>query len=232
MLADLFAVHADRRAIIGGAEIREHPRVLAHFVGERFLVPDRSFVEHQIFALRVPIARNVQRSRGIEVVFDEIARVLGLRVLAHRAARARSQRIDDGIPGSIEADACAAPDVGDHIRRCAGGKAGNPERANRRYREFQGGAHCFLHEQPHVRILEIEATPGGEAHRQNIQIRIGFGKMNCKPSIARHPTIGASKPARKLAACVETNPTSHGMIAPPHDASANRIFPVRLARVP
>ena len=74
--------------------------------------------------------------------------------------------------------------------------------------------------------------PQGGAHRRNTQIRTGFGKTNCRASMTTHPASGASKPARRPAACVEINPTSHGIKAPPQDARANRILPVRLARVP
>src|SRR5271155_701756 len=87
--------------------------MVALVVGKRLLVPNRAFIEEQFGALRIPVAGNIQYSRGIEVVFDKVTRSLGPGIFVEAHARAYFVRIHDGTPGPVEADAGPARDICD-----------------------------------------------------------------------------------------------------------------------
>ena len=73
VLADFFAVDEDHGAIVGGAEPDEDAVSRRRRAIEFALVPDGAFVEHEVGALRVPVARDLKAVGGIEVVFDQVA---------------------------------------------------------------------------------------------------------------------------------------------------------------
>src|ERR1019366_3034435 len=69
VLAHLLPVYPEPRAIIRGAYMQEDARVFLGLIGEVALIPDRPFIEKKRLALRVPVARHLQRGRLGEVVF-------------------------------------------------------------------------------------------------------------------------------------------------------------------
>ena len=52
------------------------------------------------------------------------------------------------------------------------------------------------------------------------------------PSMTQHPASGTSSPTRRLPACVDIKPTSHGIADPPSDAIENTTPPNRRAAAP
>ena len=116
VLAHLDAVDEDHGAVVGRAEPDEDAVSGRRGTIEFAFVPDRAFVEHQVGALRVPIAGNLQAVGGIEIVFHEVA--LGFRFLvgAEPAIGLRLVAIveisgfvgiDNDAPLSVEADPVA-----------------------------------------------------------------------------------------------------------------------------
>src|SRR5215813_4217865 len=81
VLTDLLAVEIDVSEIVGRTEVDEEARVRFALVVKRLLVPDGAFVKEQLVCLRVPIARNLQRSRVIKVILNQVARAFRLGVL-------------------------------------------------------------------------------------------------------------------------------------------------------
>src|ERR1019366_1903426 len=65
-LAGLDAVEEDNAAIVRGAEPDEDAMSRGDRAIEIAFVPDRTFVEHKVGALRVPIARDLKAVGGIE----------------------------------------------------------------------------------------------------------------------------------------------------------------------
>ena len=128
VLADFLAVDEDHGAIVGGAEPDEDAVAGGRRAIEFALVPDGAFVEHEVGALRVPIARDLEAGGGIEVVFDEVA--LGLRLLVGAEAAiglrfvaivevAGFVGVDDGAPLSVEAEAMAGGGILDEFQLSA-----------------------------------------------------------------------------------------------------------------
>jgi hypothetical protein len=107
-------VDEDHGAIVGRAEPDEDPMSQRRRAIEFALIPDRAFVEHEVRALRIPVARDLKALGGIEIVFDQLAlgfwllvgaeTTVGLRLIAV-VVIAGFVRIDDDAPRPVEADA-------------------------------------------------------------------------------------------------------------------------------
>jgi len=109
------------------------------------LVPDRAFVEHEFGALRVPIAGDLKKAGGGEIVFDKVALGLRLRVGAVSAVGlrlvaivviTRFVRIDNGVPRPVEADTLAGGGILDEIQ--LGGERGEDAQAEKRGEHTEG----------------------------------------------------------------------------------------------
>ena len=102
MLAQLLAVQPHLAVIVRRPKINKHPRISALVIRKISLIPQRILIEHQRLALRVPVARDFQRPRDVEVVFDQIALVFGLSVFIELRPQACFIGIDNRVPGSIQ----------------------------------------------------------------------------------------------------------------------------------
>src|SRR5207302_9363151 len=74
---------------------------------------------------------------------------------------------------------------------------------------------------------------GGLLHELRIpQAAVCFRSDTTMAIMAIAAASGAKRPARKLPACFEINPTAPGPAEPPSDARAKRMPPMRLPRGP
>jgi hypothetical protein len=109
----LVAIDPHKRAIVRRSKVQEYPLARSFLVLEISPVPQRPFVEHQQFALRIPISGNVQRGRTCEVVLDrlcgfglgQVSCKSAASCLPIRVVQTISIRIDDHVPLAIEAHA-------------------------------------------------------------------------------------------------------------------------------
>ncbi len=85
VFADFLSVDPEPRVIVGCTYMEKHMRMRLGLVSEVLLVPDRAFVEHERFALRVPVAGNLEFRRLGEVIFGG-KRIAGLRFVIHEVA--------------------------------------------------------------------------------------------------------------------------------------------------
>ncbi len=60
MLAQRFSIQIDARPVIRRAKVNKHSRIGRLVVGERATIPDRILVEHQLPALSIPVAGNIE----------------------------------------------------------------------------------------------------------------------------------------------------------------------------
>src|ERR1019366_8921267 len=127
------AVQKDDGAIVGRAEPDEDAVARFRREIEIAFVPDSAFVEHELGALGVPIARDLKAVGRIEIVFDQVA--LGLRLLVGAETAVglgliaivvvtRFVGIDNGVPPSVEADALAGGGILDEVQLGGGGGGG------------------------------------------------------------------------------------------------------------
>src|ERR1019366_7814510 len=79
VLAHLDAVEEDHGAVVGRAKPDKDAVTRLDGEIEITLIPDRAFVEHELGALGVPVARDLEAVGRFEIVFDQVA--LGLRLL-------------------------------------------------------------------------------------------------------------------------------------------------------
>src|SRR5579859_3770150 len=141
MLANFPGVDPNNGVVIGGADVKEDACVRFWLVLEISLVPQQPFIIVERWALRIPVARDAQRWRFVEIIFHE--RTVGQVVAVHKKAvrtvlsvesvKTRAIGIHDSVPISVEADRGAVIHVGQQggSRRLGKGAAGQRRRANK-----------------------------------------------------------------------------------------------------
>ncbi len=110
MCSQLDAVEPHARFIVRAAELDEEPPVRRQRVIEVAAIPDRSFIQQQVRALRVPVAGHFEQGRTIEVVLHAIGGTRWLlipeeaiRVGLHAVSEvAHLEWIDDCLPFAVE----------------------------------------------------------------------------------------------------------------------------------
>ena len=120
VVAHMFAVHIDVRIVVHCSEIQQRA---ARWVGgwplELLVEPHRSLIEEQAFVACVPVGRNGHLLGLVEVVFDEVFRLLRLLVAEESPARgvhaivvvAFLLHIDDVVPRAVERRGLSSEDV-------------------------------------------------------------------------------------------------------------------------
>ena len=120
VFAQLLSVQINGGLVIGRAEVNKDARVRPLVIIELPPVPHRPFIEHQVFALRIPVSRNIQHGRRVEAVFDAIALAARL-FIAKETRLAVVEWIHDGAPRAVEIDRRPPRNVRDQSGRSSRG---------------------------------------------------------------------------------------------------------------
>ena len=125
VVTHMVSVHVDVGVVVHGSEVEQRAPLLASLCGSRLVEPlhepNSSFVEEQSLVARVPIGRNLHGFSLVEVVFDEVLRLLWLCVAEESPARrvhsvvviAFFLNVNDIVPGAIERGGVSSEDVSD-----------------------------------------------------------------------------------------------------------------------
>ena len=125
VVTDMVSVHVNVGVVVHGSEVEQRAPLLASLCGSRLVEPlhepNSSFVEEQSLVARVPIGRNLHGFSLVEVVFDEVLRLLWLGIAEESPARrvhsvvviALFLNVDDVVPGAIERSGVSSEDVSD-----------------------------------------------------------------------------------------------------------------------
>ena len=119
VMSHMPAVHIDMAVVVDGTEIQQRPHILHRHGLKTLLEPNCPFIEEQSLVLCVPITGNPHGGRFVEVVLNQVFRLLRLSILEESPSCgvhavvviALLLHIDDVVPLAVERHALIGIDV-------------------------------------------------------------------------------------------------------------------------